>query len=194
MLLTLSGRLFLMLSRTEAIRLMRGHLKIAEARKHSLAVARIMEQVARKLKTDEEEWHLCGLLHDIDRDKIHGDMSKHGIVAAELLEGLISKDCLHAIRAHDHRTGVIPRNIMDKALIASDAVARFFAELADREEIRQAGELNSSAFLAKFEDRPFKKLGYLRKRIEICREIGIPLEEFLRIAREAFETKDARPV
>jgi len=73
---------------------------------------------------------------------------------------------------------------MDKALIASDAVMSFFIELA---------ELNSNAFRKIFEDKPFRKLGYLKNRIEICREVGVPLDEFLSIARESFHRKELLP-
>lgn len=191
MLLTSDSKPFPMLTKAEAIRLLRRHLKSAEVRKHSMAVAEVMEEVAGRLRMNTEEWQLCGLLHDLDYEKIQGDMSKHGLVAAELLEGFLSKDCLHAIRAHDHRTGVTPRNIIDKALIASDAVATFFSELVERGQIGQLAELDSNMFRRIFEEKPFRKLGYLRNRIEICREIGVPLDDFLSLAHEVFEKKDA---
>nr|MDO8135023.1 HDIG domain-containing protein [Candidatus Njordarchaeum guaymaensis] len=179
-----------MLAKAEAIRLLKKHVKSVEIRKHSIAVSELMGEVARRFRISPEEWQLCGLLHDLDRERIQGDMSKHGLVAAELLESLLSRDSLHAIRAHDHRTGVTPRSIMDKALIASDAVTTFFSELVEREQIGQLAELNSKTFPKIFEDKPFRKLGYLKNRIEICREIGIPLDEFLSHAREAFDKKN----
>ncbi len=179
-----------MLLKAEAIRLLKRHIKSVGIRKHSIAVSELMGEVALKFRMNSEEWQLCGLLHDLDREKIQGDMSKHGLVAAELLESLLSRDCLHAIRAHDHRTGVTPQSIMDKALIASDAVVTLFSELAEREQISQLAEVNSEMFRKIFEDKPFRKLGYLKNRIEICREIGIPLDEFLSLAREAFDKKN----
>ncbi len=178
-----------MLSKAEAIRLLKRHVKSVETRKHSIAVSELMGEVAERLKMNPEEWKLCGLLHDLDCEKIHGDMSKHGLVAAELLTSSLSKDCLHAIRAHDHRTGVTPRSIMDKALIASDAVTILFSELVEREQTGQLAELNSITFPKIFEDKPFRKLGYLKNRIEVCREIGVNLDEFLSLAREAFGRK-----
>ncbi len=180
-----------MLPKAEAVRLLKRHVKSAEIRKHSVAVSELMGEIARRFRMNPEEWQLCGLLHDLDREKIQGDMSKHGLVAAELLESLLSRDCLHAIRAHDHRTGVTPKGIMDKALIASDAVATFFSELVEREQTGQLAELDSKTFPKVFEDKPLRKLGYLKYRIEICREIGIPLDEFLGLAREAFERKNS---
>jgi len=178
-----------MLSKTEAVKLLRKHLKTSEARKHSLAVAELMRQLAGRLKMNGEEWELCGLLHDLDREEVQGDMSKHGLVAAELLEGRLPRDCLQAIRAHDHRTGVVPRNIIDKALIASDALSQVFSELVERGESGELAVMNSNAFRKKFEEKPFKKLEYLKNRIEICREIGVLLDDFLNLAREVFLKK-----
>lgn len=179
-----------MLAKAEAIRLLKRHIKSVEIRKHSIAVSELMREVAQKFRMNPEEWQLCGLLHDLDCEKIQGDMSKHGLVAAELLQSLLSRDCLHAIRAHDHRTGVTPWSTMDKALIASDAVTTFFSEFVEREQTGQLAELNSKMFGKIFEDKHFRKLGYLKNRIELCREIGIPLDEFLSLAREAFDKKN----
>ena len=178
-----------MLARTEAVKLLRKHLKNKEAREHSITVAKVMEEFAMRLKMNPEEWQLCGLLHDLDHEEIQGDMSKHGLMTAELLEGRLSRDCLQAIRAHDHRTGVPPRSIIDKALIASDAVTRFLSELRDR-EADKLPRLNLEIYQIRFEEKPFRKLRYLKERIEMCREIGVPLGDFLTLAQEAFEKKD----
>jgi len=179
-----------MLTNEEATQLLKRHIKNAQARRHCITVSEIMGKVAQRFGMNQDEWQLCGLLHDLDREKIHGDMSKHGLVAAELLESLLSKDCLHAIRAHDHRTGVTPRSIVDKALIASDAVVSFLSELTERKQMGGPAELNSNTFQKIFEDKPFRKLGYLKNRVEICREIGIPLDEFLRFAQESFHRRE----
>jgi len=178
-----------MLTNEEATRLLKRHIKNAQIRRHCIAVSEIMGKVAQRLGMNQDEWQLCGLLHDLDREKIHGDMSKHGLVAAELLENLLSRDCLHAIRAHDHRTGVTPRSIVDKALIASDAAVSFLSELTERKQAGAPAELNSDIFQKIFEDKPFRKLGYLKNRVEICREIGIPLDEFLSYTQESFHRR-----
>lgn len=90
---------------------------------HSLLVRGIMEALARYFQEDEREWGLVGLLHDLDHDDIRGDMSRHGILAAEMLEGRLSLEGLHAIMAHDHRTGVEPMSLLDESLIFADSLA-----------------------------------------------------------------------
>jgi putative nucleotidyltransferase with HDIG domain len=181
-----------MLSMEEAARLLKKHVKNTQIRRHSTAVAEIMGRIARRLGMNQDEWRICGLLHDLDREMIHGDMSKHGLVAAQLLDNFLPRNCLQAIRAHDHRTGVSPRSLMDKALIAADSVMAFLSELEGRERVSRLGELDSNSFQIVFEDKAFRKLRYLKSRIEICREIGISLDEFLSYARESFQMGELR--
>jgi len=106
-----------MLSKQEALRLLSEQVSRKDKRRHMIAVSAIMKGLAKRLHTNEKEWELVGLLHDIDWDKIEGDMSRHGLVASEMLAGKLSEEGLHAISAHDHRAGIKPESILDKALI-----------------------------------------------------------------------------
>ena len=90
---------------------------------HSVLVGRVMAILARRLGGDEGEWELVGLLHDIDYDSVPGDMTLHGVRAAESLAEKISDEGLDAIRSHDHRTGFKPRGPLAESLRFADAVA-----------------------------------------------------------------------
>ncbi|MDI6856628.1 MAG: HD domain-containing protein, partial [Candidatus Thermoplasmatota archaeon] len=59
-----------MISKDEALRLVRGTSKYA----HALMVSCIMGELARALNENEREWMLVGLLHDLDYDKVKNDM------------------------------------------------------------------------------------------------------------------------
>jgi predicted hydrolase (HD superfamily) len=107
------------MNREEALELIKGSSKFS----HSLLVSKIMRVLAEILMKDEEEWEFVGLLHDLDYDIVNGEMHRHGILAAEMLEGKLSDKALHAIRAHDHRTGVKPQTILDESLIFADSLA-----------------------------------------------------------------------
>jgi len=111
--------LILMISRDEAIELVSGLSRFS----HLLMVSAMMKKLAERFGENGKKWELTGLLHDLDIDDTQNDMSKHGVIAAERLEGKLPEICLHAIRAHDFRTGVIPMSKLDKALIAVDSVA-----------------------------------------------------------------------
>lgn len=120
------------ISKEEALRLIDGSSK----RLHSVLSARLMKALAKILHEDEDEWELVGLLHDLDYDLVQGDMSRHGIMAAEMLQGKLPERGLNAIKSHDHRTGVKPRSLLDESLIFADSLAvlledRVFDILAD---------------------------------------------------------------
>ena len=106
-------------TKEEALQLLKGSSKYS----HSIMVSKIMRALARRFGEDEDEWELVGLLHDLDYDLVHGDMSQHGVKASEMLKGKLSESSLHAIKAHDHRTGVEPETLLDESLIFADSLA-----------------------------------------------------------------------
>lgn len=108
-----------MLSLEEATLLVKNSSKVT----HMLTVSRMMSALARALGENELEWKLTGLLHDLDYDEVTGNMSMHGMIASEKLKDKLPNECLGAIRTHDHRTGLVPKSRLDKALIAADSLA-----------------------------------------------------------------------
>ena len=107
------------ITRDEALKLIEGSSKHA----HSRLASSIMRALAEFFHEDPDDWGLVGLLHDLDYDEIRGEMSRHGIVVAEMLEGRLSERAVHAIMAHDHRTGVRPESLLDESLIFADSLA-----------------------------------------------------------------------
>jgi len=109
------------ITKDEALKLLEGSSKYS----HSILVLKIMRVLARRFGEDEDEWELVGLLHDLDYDLVQGDMSQHGIKASEALRGKLSERSLQAIRAHDHRTGIEPKTLLDESLVFADSLAVF---------------------------------------------------------------------
>jgi len=58
-----------------------------------------MRKLAERLGDDEEKWVIGGLLHDLDYDTVKDDMTKHGIVAGEILGERLPLDCSYAIKS-----------------------------------------------------------------------------------------------
>lgn len=108
-----------LISKEQALRLLEG----SSTYSHSILVSKIMRVLAGEFGEVEFEWELVGLLHDLDYDLVRGDMSQHGVKAADILNGRLSERCLHAIRSHDHRTGIKPETIFDESLIFADSLA-----------------------------------------------------------------------
>ncbi len=90
---------------------------------HSQLTSSIMRVLAEFFHEDLDEWGLVGLLHDLDYDEVRSEMTRHRIVAADKLRGRLSERALHAITAHDHRTGVRPKSLLDESLIFADSLA-----------------------------------------------------------------------
>jgi predicted hydrolase (HD superfamily) len=103
----------------QAHRLLEGSSKFF----HSVLVARVMEVLAPGFGAVPQDWGIVGLLHDLDHDATEDDPPRHGNLAADILAESLPEASLHAIRAHDYRSGVKPVTILDRALIFADNLA-----------------------------------------------------------------------
>ncbi len=162
------------LSSTEAISM------ISESSKygHSILVSRIMSALAEYFQIDKEEWVVAGLLHDLDYDKMDGDMSKHGLVAASMLKDKVSDNVLHAIMSHDHRTGIEPITRLDKSLKFADSLA-VLLEDQSVQHVLDADELSRRI------ESESKVKPWIGDVIEsYCAEYGLPLHPILDLVLE----------
>ena len=108
-----------MITTTEALTLIDGNSK----HHHSIMVGKIMRELASRFDADEGLWELVGILHDLDYDETKEDRSKHGLLAATCLEGMLPIDGLNAIKRHDHRSGYKPVTSLDMSLVFADALS-----------------------------------------------------------------------
>ena len=106
-----------MISREEALNLLRRYLRDEKMVKHCIAVEAIMRNLAKRLGEDEELWGLTGLLHDIDYDYVDRDMKKHGLEALNILKNLLPDDALQAIAGHNEHNGFVVTSEKAKRLL-----------------------------------------------------------------------------
>jgi putative nucleotidyltransferase with HDIG domain len=176
-----------MLTRDDAISLVTKHVSKRNILYHMLAVEAIMRALARHFGEDEDKWGLVGLVHDIDYEKTEATPEKHGLVAEQILKELLPEELLRAIKAHNFmRTGVEPRSIMEKALIASDAMSGLLVACALVMPSKKMVEVKLETVVRKFKDKDFAR-GADRKRILLCEEIGLTREKFFEIALNALK-------
>jgi putative nucleotidyltransferase with HDIG domain len=90
---------------------------------HSILVSKIMKYVAKFFQSNETEWAITGLLHDLDYDLIGDDSNQHGVLAASMLDDKVPETVKHAIKAHHPTTGYKAETLLDKALIFADCTA-----------------------------------------------------------------------
>jgi putative nucleotidyltransferase with HDIG domain len=170
------------LTRDEALGLVKKNVSKKNVVYHMLAVEAIMRSVAKHLGEDEEEWGLIGLLHDIDYEKTEATPEKHSLLTEEILEGLVPDELIRAIKTHNFKhTGVMPETRMEKALIASDAISGLLVACALVMPSKKLVDVKAETVSKKFKDKDFAR-GAERERILVCEEIGIPREKFFEIA------------
>ena len=76
-----------MITRDEALEMLKSHVQAENMLKHSLASEAVLRAMAKHLGKNEEEWGIAGLLHDIDVEITNADPYTHGPYAEQLLKG-----------------------------------------------------------------------------------------------------------
>jgi len=171
-----------MLTRGEALGLVKKNVSKRNIVCHMIAVEAIMRGLARHLGEDEDIWGLTGLLHDIDYEKIGDAWERHGVLAGEILNGMIPEDIVRAIKAHNfERTHITPETRMEKALIACDAISGLMVACALVMPSKKLAEVKVKTVKKKFKDKDFAR-GADRERILFCEKIGVAKEKFFEIA------------
>lgn len=152
------------------------------------AVEAIMKSLAEHLGESNELWGLTGLIHDLDFEEVKGDMKRHGIVSAEILEGRVPEDVIHTIKAHNFEyTGVDPVTKMDKALIAADAISGLIIACALVMPSKRLSEVKVKSINKKFRESSFAR-GVDRNRIMFYEDLGIERDTFFQLALEALQS------
>lgn len=171
-----------MLTRDEALHLVKKNVAKGNVVYHMLAVEAIMRSVAKHFGENEDQWGLIGLLHDIDYEKTEATPEKHSLLAEEILKGLVPDEVIKAIKTHNFRhTGVMPETRVEKALIASDAISGLLVACALVMPSKKLADVKVETVAKKFKDKDFAR-GADRERILVCEEIGIPREKFFEVA------------
>jgi putative nucleotidyltransferase with HDIG domain len=176
-----------MLTREEALVLVKRNVKKRNIVYHMIAVEAIMRRLARYFEEDEKLWGLTGLLHDIDYERIGDAWEKHGVLAEEVLKDEVSAEIIRAIKTHNfERTNVVPESRMEKALICCDAISGLFVACALVMPSKKLAEVRVKTVAKKFKDKDFAR-GADRERILFCEKVGVPKERFFEIALEGLK-------
>lgn len=175
-----------MISRAEAIEILRRYISRENNLKHMISVGAIMKETASKLHQNEAEWEIIGLLHDIDFE-ICGNPSNHTIKAKELLREIVPESAIEVIMAHNYEhTNVSVDTIEKKALIASDAASGLIVASALVMPSKKLEEVRLETLIKKFKSRDFAK-NVSRDRISLCTQFGMSIDEFLQIALDGMK-------
>jgi putative nucleotidyltransferase with HDIG domain len=172
-----------MLTRQEAMELVRSDLTKKNLVKHTLAVEAVMRALAARLGQSEDIWGLAGLLHDLDYERTIDSPARHGRLTVERLEGFdVSGEIKDAILAH---AGHRERNsLMDKAICCADPVTGLIVASALMHPTKTIAGIDPDFVGKRFKEKRFAA-GASREAIARCNELGLELHEFLKISIDA---------
>lgn len=171
-----------MIRREEGLALIHYHVDNDNLIKHMIAVEAVMRALANRLGEDEYLWGITGLLHDLDLGVLRDDLSRHGEVTAEMLEGKLPEDALQAIRVHP---GDLARKTrIDSALYFADPITGLITAGALMRPSKSLVDMTLQSLKKKFKDKRFAA-GANRDQIRACSELDLELDDFMSLALEA---------
>ena len=155
--------------------------------KHSLAVEAIMRRLASFFHEDQELWGLAGLVHNIDIERVNGNMSQRGFMAADILEGLnFDGTIVYAVKSLNPDSHLSRRRKIDKALFCADPMATLILSSVLVLQEQKLDALSDTMVLKHFYEDGFARSAR-REQIMACSELNISLEEFIKLSLEALK-------
>ena len=171
-----------MISREEAIELLKENVKSENMLKHSFASEAVLRGIAGKLGKNKDEYGLAGLLHDIDVEITNADPYTHGPYAEKLLKGKITEEMLDAIVIHNEvATGKERSNVFQHALAAGETITGLIMATTLVYPDKKIASVKPNSVTKRMKQKAFAA-SVKRENILECEIIGIPLEEFVELS------------
>ncbi|MBD3278154.1 MAG: HDIG domain-containing protein [Candidatus Aegiribacteria sp.] len=176
-----------MIDRREALELLRNNLQNENLVKHCLASEAVMRKLADDRGQDTETWGLTGLLHDLDYKLTSEDPSRHGIAAAEMLEGKLPEESLKAIKAHNQEyTGVERESDLEHLLAAGESLTGLIVAVALVYPGKKLAPVKVKSVTKRMRMTAFAR-SVPRETIRECEKAGYDLRQFVELALEAMK-------
>jgi len=178
----------MMMSREEALELVKENINQENLVKHCLAVEAVMVRLAEYFNEDVEKWRLAGLLHDIDYEDTADNPEKHSQLGADRLADMgLPDDIVYAVRAHNGIHELPRKSKLDKSLYASDPLTGLIVASALIHPEKSLDALDTEFIMNRYEESSFAK-GADRDVIASCSELDLELEEFIGLSLEGMQS------
>lgn len=177
--------------REQALALLEAHVGPDTLKKHCLATEAVMRHLAQRLGHDPETWGLAGLLHDLDYHATKDDMTRHGLVTAEILAHHgVDEEIITAIKAHNAEgLGLIRQTPIDFALTAGETITGLIVAVALVYPDKRLKSVKPSSVVKRMKETHFART-VNREHILLCERLGLTLPEFVQICLAAMVTID----
>ena len=174
------------ISREDALTLLKKHLKNERLISHCIASEVIMRHLAKRLNEDSDAWGIAGLLHDLDFEMTNEIESKHGAVAAEILEKEgVSSDIIEAIKTHNAEgLGLTRITMFDHALTCAESITGLIVATALVYPDKKIASVKPKSITKRMKTPHFAR-AVSRERIMECEKIGLQINEFVVLSLEA---------
>lgn len=176
-----------MISREEAVQLLKTHVKAENMLKHSFASEAVLRAIAKRLNKNEDEWGIAGLLHDIDVEITNADPHTHGPYAEKILKGKITDEMLDAIIMHNEiATGKEREKEFQHALAAGETITGLVTATTLVYPDKKIEGVKAKSVTKRMKQKAFAA-SVNRDTILECEKIGIPLNEFAELSVNAMK-------
>lgn len=176
-----------MISREDAIQLLHQQIKSENMLKHSFASEAVLRAIAKRLKKNEDEYGLAGLLHDIDVELTNADPLKHGPFAATILKDKITDEMLDAIVMHNEMaTGKERTTTFQHALAAGETITGLITATTLVYPDKKIASVKTKSITKRMKQKAFAA-SVNRENILESEKIGIPINEFAEISLNAMK-------
>lgn len=174
------------ITRERAVSLMERHLTTVAMQGHSLASEAIMRALAPRFNDDPDKWGFAGLLHDLDYNETKDRMEMHGLETARILkEEGVHPEIIDAIKRHNaENLGLLREAPIDFALTAGETITGMIVATALVYPDKRIASVKPQSVKKRMKAKEFAR-SVNRDHIRLCEEIGIPLDEFIKISLEA---------
>lgn len=182
-----------MISREEALKVLRKHIKTENTVKHMLATEAIMKALAKRFQPKKEAlWAMAGLLHDLDYE-VMKDEKEHGEKTVAILKQEkvdLPERVFQTIKAHCFNLNpqFKPQSKMDWSLFICDSLTGLIVATALVRPDKKLQSVKVQSVKKKFKEKSFAR-GTRREDIKLCQEkLGLSLDEFIQISLEAMQS------
>jgi len=176
------------MTREEALKLVEDKIQNKNLIKHCLAVEVVMKELAKHFNENTEKWALTGLLHDIDYEETKDTPEKHSLLGAEILQQHgIDSEIITAVKAHNEIHGLPREDKMTKALFCADPITGLIVAATLVMPNKKIIDLSAENVLNRYKTKGFAQ-GANRETIAACKELGLSLEEFVKISLRAMQS------
>ena len=171
------------MTRDEAESLLKKHVTHDRMLDHSYASEAVLRALAERLGRDVEQWGLAGLLHDIDIERVGGDLGRHGLEAERILaEAGLDPEIVEAVKRHNQAAcGQQRCTEFQHALAAGETVTGLIVATALVYPDRKIASVQVKSITKRMKEKAFAA-SVNRETIRECEKIGLGLDEFVTIA------------